>query len=380
MRRVLAEELDLHIADVAAELETLGYSQTEAIVEANKRFGDRTTIEQELNQLHPWLSSYTDVTIALLLVCSIFPLHFIKNLTPTSLTGLISEQLIVWWWLIAAITGTSLLLAWMYEVIELPNRYSIILGAALITEVVLSITAIMDINNFETAIDNVIVIILVGILLSVIWPQLTLPLKRLSLVVLASVVITAAFYEHQFFPMWHGNCQFILADEPLTTCQQIPWYSPNLWLVYIAGLGSLVVVASYLNTLWHSQARWHRKLITGLACLSLPLVALAQPQVNTQGAVDVIPWKREIYDSYREILGRDPEQKDLEFYQSTYAYRQMHRIRKVLYASPERATKINLLFQDALGRAATPEELDYYMDSYFSVTDIEQSIKDLSNH
>jgi hypothetical protein len=125
----------------------------------------------------------------------------------------------------------------------------------------------------------------------------------------------------------------------------------------------------------NNGTRAYRKLSMSAVIVALPFMPLFVHDVNNYGELDILPWKADIYVAYAEILGRAPEQKDIDFYGMTRSYKQMEQVRDVLYRSAERRLKIDLLYREELHRSATEEEIDAYVESRSSVGTIRDDLR-----
>jgi hypothetical protein len=114
----------------------------------------------------------------------------------------------------------------------------------------------------------------------------------------------------------------------------------------------------------------YRKIVLTSATISCLIVPVLFNDINNYNQISIIPWKAEIYNIYQEVLGRDPEEKDIEFYAITRAFKDMSKVRQILYTSKERKVKINLIFVEVLNRQATAKEVEFYVAKRFGVEEI----------
>lgn len=180
--------------------------------------------------------------------------------------------------------------------------------------------------------------------------------------------------ESSLFP----GCLYLQPD-PFTTapnqCTQLSWVHPLLFLIYIKLGFSISMIAHYGYILWVRSSVLYRKVITTGAFVLMPITPFLMFGVNQSGTLDALPWKRDIYTAYVDILGRRPEQKDYDFYAQTRSYKHLSAVREVLYQSEERRLKIMLLYREILQREPSPDELDYYANSSLTIQQITEDLQ-----
>ncbi|MBI2415599.1 MAG: hypothetical protein HYV33_02980 [Candidatus Kerfeldbacteria bacterium] len=382
IRRSWREEFDSHIQDCVDELLALGYTQAAARTEAQRRFGNQANMAQQLAAIHPWLGLWADWIVFGIILFSIVPLYGINYLAAATLLGVISEQMIVWWWGGAIMTVTIVLLTWQIRLTPLTQRFSIITSFSLAFLIAISVTLILDINNFETIIYNGGWSIVAMVVLQLVWPKLGLRYKYVLVITLAAALVLFAWREQGALEQWFfPHCLYLIDTHPEAapnaSCTQVSWFTPALVLMYLLVTAALIVMVRSIVRLWNNGAYLYRKIVTTASVVLLPILPLFFFGVNSAGALDVVVWKRNIYSAYVDILGRRPEQKDYEFYAATRSYQHMSTVRAVLYDSTERRLKITLLFQNILQRNPTIEELQRYSDSVLTIKEITQDIQGL---
>lgn len=367
MRRAWQDELEGHILDCAAD-------QGIDLAEARKRFGDIGAIGQQLSAIHPWLAAYADWIVLVVILLASAPLYFSAMVWANTIPGFLAERLLVWWWGVMIALAGFVLLKWQAEMV-MPNTKTLLLYA-LSTGFVFSlvITAVLDVNNFETTVYNAIFSLISGVALWLSWPKLQLKQKQLLLYSAVGLMLLFAWREKGWLEaVLFPNCLYLQPD-PYTVapkeCTQVSWLHPWLLVIYATGLASTALLTHYCLRLWRQSSVLYRKVITTGAFVLLPITPLVLSGVNQSGKLDALPWKRDVYTAYVDILGRRPEQKDYDFYAQTRSYQHLSTVRAVLYKSAERRLKIQLLFQEILLREPTPEELNTYAESTLTIKEI----------
>ncbi len=378
-RKVWQEELDSHILDCADELVQLGYDRAAALQEAKVKFGDVDQVAAELARIHPWLAVYADWIGLGVFICVAPPLYLITQLANTNPIGFYAEGLLVWWCGAAVVVVTIILVRWSQQIFLLETRRSWWLSISLGLVAAVMLTAVLDINNYETAVYNAALAMILAALGSVLWPRLNIFAKQVSIYCVIGGLIWMSWREqgiaeHQLL----RGCSYLRpsALDVHTLCEQIAWYAPRLLLLYGVLALAIGMILYYLGHLWADRLMAPaKKGITTLALVLLPLIPFYVNGVNSTGAIDVIPWKQEIDEAYINILGRHPEEKDYTFYGYTRSYEHMSEVRAVLYASEERRIKITMMYENILGRTPTTEELDTAANSYKPILEIRNELK-----
>lgn len=379
MRQIWQEELDSHILDCAADLEQTGFDHASALVEAKKQFGDQAAVTHELQRMHPWLSIYAD-WIALIAFVVIAPVLYVTTrLAAASPIGFYAATFLLWWWPIALLMIAFGLVRWVRLIIPLRNHviWPITLSVGFVFAA--TITIVLDINNFETAAYNAGLSVIFGLMGWILWHQLSRRLKLFGGYSITALMITSAWREHGYFESAVlPGCSYVQNTvlEPSALCHQVTWYDPRLLFIFIILVVAVGFITFYLHRLWHSQAApLYQKALTTAVLALLPITPLAFHNVNSTGAIDVVPWKVQIDQAYMNILGRHPEAKDYDFYANTRSYEHMSRVKQVLYDSTERRLKINSLYEHILERSASEAEIDAYANSYMTIAEIRHELK-----
>ncbi len=380
MRRVWQDELESHVLDCADDLVQLGYSPTDALNEAKQRFGDADQIARELQQLHPWLAVYADWIVFGLLLLSIIPLYALHFFAAKTLLGLASDYALLWWYGGALVIVTLLMLRWQFAIVPVTKRSGVCIALSLGFFVAACITIALDINNFETIIYNALLGLVTAAALLVSWQWLSLRQRQISLTVMIAVMIVFAWREEGLGEArLFDHCLYLVDQNPYAappaSCEQVAWLSFYAVFMYAAAALAISYLGYYLVQLWRRGSQLYRKLITTGTLLLLPITAVQLSGINSLGALDVVAWKRDIYQAYVDILGRRPEEKDYLFYGTTRAYEHLSEVKAVLYQSAERTEKIKLLYQELLQREPSAEELQHYVDSTLTINEIRSELE-----
>lgn len=378
MPRFIDDELKSHLEELTDDLVTQGLSVSDARAEAERQFGDLVTIKKEILQLHPF-KRWPLLAVSSVLYFLVGGMLYVGNslLPARGLLGLWNERLIINWWSWLALVVILLLAWWIIQFYSLTSKIivPVVVGFALVCGI--SITSVLDIDNFEVNLHALAAGIIFSVVVMLSWSRLAIHWRQWLLLGFVLLLSWNAMQQEPLFArLLPISCLYLTPDNiPLTgvlqQCRQLRWTNLMLWPLYgvVAVGGSWLVW--YVAQLWRNRGTyWYRKVITTAALVVLPVLPLMKNNLNNRGELDVIPWKRDIYAAYWDILGRAPETKDFEFYASSRAYLHMSRIREVLYASPERRLKIKLLFKEILGRKGTRREIRYYAKSYLTIEEI----------
>lgn len=382
MKRAIDDELNAHLLDLQDDLMAQGLTAADATATAHKQFGEVAAIRQELIGIHRGALSYLWPLLGGLFIVSVIPFYILRVQAPQRIVGLLSEHVIIWWWL-AFITVAAVVLArWLMQFYGLQTRFSLYSVLALALVVSNVITIVLDVDNFEVSLHGIIFALLVGGGLLVAWAKLSFAWKRRLLLLATIIIVLSALREEPIFQFaLQDTCLYLTPDKfplagELRNCVQLQWWHPLLYPIYLELLVCGAILLNHVYRLWqsHGTALW-RKLVMTSALVALPVIPLFVQDINNRGEIDIVPWKRSIYKSYVLILGRAPEQKDYDFYAQTRSYLHMSRLREVLRASEERRIKITQMYEHILDRAPTAAELDDYANSTKSIKKIKRELK-----
>lgn len=380
MYQFIDDELSCHLADCVDDLVAQGASVEQAQVEAKQKFGDELAIRTELKRLHPPLLKIALCILtgcALLTGLALFGLVYFKS---DSLLGITSQQLLLRWCFFAVIALMVLLDYWVLQFFGIKQRQATVLSLLLTELVVLVITVVLDINNFEVAIHNAIFGLIMLGAMWLLWQHLAWLMRRLTIYGTSVVMIVSAELQRPLFNwVLPHPCLYVIKDDSipltgaLTHCQQVQWYQPILWLLYIIAAVSIVSLIGWVIQLWRNHGtQLSRKLAVSISLALLSLAPVMTHGINNHGALDIIPWERDIYTAYIEILGRAPQDKDIQFYATTKAYKHLSKVKTVLYNSPERYQKVKQVLQEISGKTPSQKQINYYAHSFMSIEQIRQ--------
>jgi len=378
MYQFIDDELNSHLADAADDLIAQGWAADQARDAAQAQFGDTAAIRAELKRLHPPIIKTFLVTAGVGYVLFALILFVIIELRSASVLALMSQQLLLRWWLVTALLVGIVIDHWVLQFFGIVQRRTAVIALIITQAIAMVITLVLDVNNFETVIHTTLFAVIVGTILWFTWNQLSFIVRRLLIVFTSGIMISSAALQQPLFNwLLPHPCLYLIKDPaiPLTGalagCQQLPWYHPLLWILYVVSLVSVMIIGYFVIELWHnSGSHWSRRLIISSTLLLIAITPVLTRNINNHGALDIIPWQRDIYTAYMEILGRAPQDKDMQFYAVTESYSHMSQIKAVLYASRERRLKIRQVLQDTTGQNPSKKTVQRYAKSYKSIEQI----------
>lgn len=163
MRRLFRDEIDSHISDLTDELIDAGMSASQAAKEAELRFGNVEAISHQLSAIHPWLAAYADwIAISAILLASL-PLYIGTTVFTNTIPGLLAERLLIWWWGLIIILGSFVLLKWQAQLLKPDHKTLIVYALSTGFVISVTVTVILDVNNFETTVYNALFSTVIGI-------------------------------------------------------------------------------------------------------------------------------------------------------------------------------------------------------------------------
>lgn len=385
-QQLVREELDAHIEDMTADLISDGMDPAEAKALAKREFGNQQDIEAEVLQIHrrwAWLPWSPAALISAvygigLLIVVVITFVFFESIEGTAI------EVITVWTIYGAIIGMALLiLLWFSEYVGWHTRSMLFMGAAVSMLLAISLTIIFDIDKFETTIHAAAFSLLVILVGNVVWKYLGIRVRQV-LVYLPVVIVLRSIITHDplFSYIAKPGCWFITQDGPLTgtlaSCTQTYWWSPVLLPIYVTLIISTTYVGFYLVRYLRSQhVNIIRKVGMSAGFVSMIATPVFVHDINDHAWFDVLHKKPEIYQSYQDILGRNPTDSEMEFYAKTRSYEHMNKIRQVLLASDERTQKIHIIYNNTLGRDATEQELEQHSTNNDSISDIKLQLQSL---
>lgn len=384
--REIRDEMQAHIEDMMLDLVSSGMEEAEARAEAEKAFGDvesavQSTIEVEggLPKLlsHPLLLGVIGYVVLFLVM------QFAHAaVSPSAVAGQI--QVVMLWWVFIGVTAlTALFVHWMIQFVGPHSLYSLRLTMLFTVLVSLSITSVLDIDNFEVNVSAVAVGVVAYAVVALFWKYVSVNMARIIMYGYAVLVTWSTLIEEPLLGfIGEARCLFITPDNvelvgALAACQQVPFVGRATAPLILAGLIGAVYVVGFLRKYVSSNTvEMYKKLALTAGVVALPVVPMMTPDLNNYGELDVLPQKAAIYEVYWDVLGRSPEEKDYLFYARTRGYENLDRVSEVLYKSGERRLKINLLHLEYAGRSATKEEVDAYVESRKTIDDIRMELQE----
>lgn len=384
-KQLIREELEAHIEDMTADFVAAGMDAALAREKAESSFGDMDAhveatadVEQVLPSRFRQPRVLACIGYAIVLLGM---LAAIESIGASSVTGQL--QVFTLWWVFVGITGMVLLfLYWIIDYLGLKTAYVLRVGLLFTILASLSMTSVLDVDNFEVNVHAVIAGIMVYLLGEVFWKRMSAAARRAIIYAFGAVVSWSTLIEEPIFGfIGTARCLFITPDNVelvgvLAACEQVPLVGRATAPIILAVLLGAPYMVYFALKYWRAHGvQLSRKLIFTAGLVAMPVAPMIVTDVNNYGELDVIPQKAVIYETYMEILGRAPEDKDYLFYARTRAYENMVGIEEILYNSYERRLKINLLHLEYLGRSATKDEVDLYVFNRKSIEAIREELQ-----
>ncbi|MBI2410982.1 MAG: hypothetical protein HYV32_03790 [Candidatus Kerfeldbacteria bacterium] len=384
--QLVREELEAHIADMTDDLVLEGMERVIARRTAEETFGHIDAIEQQVCAQHRqsfWhrANPFLVLGASYLLIALTFVL--LRFALGRSVNAARLEPIMLWWAFVGITAIGMMCVHWISEYRGYRDHRFVRMVFLFILLLSFSITAVLDIDNFEVNLHAILFLLMTYVFLRWRWEQSALLLKRALVFGASAFVIWMTLLERPIFQfVGTARCLFLTPDTiPLTgalaKCQQVPLESELLlpiYVVLIIGIPTMVLFWSHY--IQNSATALYRKIAFSAVLVAMPVTPTLVHNVNNYGELDIVPWKAQIYFAYEEVLGRAPEQKDIDFYAVTASYKNMEKVRDVLYASYERQLKIDLLYQEILHRHATEAEGAAYIENRKSVKQIEAELRE----
>ncbi len=387
--QLIQEELHAHIADTVDDLVSEGMSTEEAQHIAQQQFGDIQGIKKQVASQYSnsvWERFGPLVCIGGPYVTLSLSFLILWLFLQKTMIGATLAPLFLWWVYIGIIAFVLMLVYWIIEYAGLSSTRSAFISIFFVLLAALSLTSILDINDFEVNIHAVFLGVLLYVLGRFVWPHVSAFIKRSVLYLFTVAVLWSTLVQEPLFAfVGTARCLYIRSSEGalpevLAICSQVPFMSRLLIPLYLLIIVGLPYFIYFLMRYWsNSSTMLYRKIIMSAAIVALPVTPFIFHDVNTLGGLDVIPWKADIYEVYWEVLGRRPEDKDIQFYARTRAYENLDQVKEVLYQSKERRLKIRLLYQEFLGRKPSKEEVQFYTENKRSIDGIIEDLQVMSN-
>ncbi len=374
--KLILAELNSHILDTVDELMADGYSQSAAEKLAQERFGNLNKTAKTLKTInHPVFNvKFSPLTWVTFFYCAITSLLVmgLKLPLPSILQDFI--QIALFWLAQVGVIGITMLISyWVLSYIGLHHHTWAWASYSLTFIQNCALIAILDIDHFEVLLHNLILLGLFYVTTFYTWEYLDLTWRKLLVYTYIIVSTVLVLINHRLFEwLYQAKCLFITPDAiAVASCVQVWWFSPLLWPIYLA----LIVATSYLGYglvhYWkNAGSSWARKIISTSVIGVMLVLPWFIHDINNQSELDILPWKYQINHAYQDILGRNPETKDMNFYATSRAFEHMLRVRETLYNSTERQLKIHQIYQQILQRNATAEEIQRHNQHQQSIGEI----------
>ena len=375
----IKEELDSHLADAADYYLTQGFSRLEAEKKAQAAFGSRAEITTQLLTENSANYYYFLAQAGFLLLGLLFLVGFFvsvkENLVNAYFLKLVYAWLIFFILLLGAKIIKSIINFWGPG-----SKRTIAAVFCFVYLFNLAIVIFYDIDAIELAMQNTLLLLILFVIIFFLKKYLSKALLKISQMLF--IIITLFTISQRPILGWVGTvkCLYVTPDDiPLSaslgTCQQVFLWKWSLWPLWLATLTAVFFFMYFIFQYLKSQQLIRQKAIVGITSTAMIFFPLMFYDSNNFHRVEMVNWQPQIIRIYRDILGRDPEAKDLEFYASHQTYLYMQRIEDTLYASAERTIKIKLLFQKILNRQPSVTELNYYVENKLTITEIKKDLK-----
>lgn len=379
-RRDIELELQSHLIEAADELRAQGVSNDDAQQQARERFGSTENILAAITALEPhraWWTPHASAALGAVVAIVISLGYWLRQYPFSSVTFQPISLSLVYLGVFAAVT---IVVKWICEYYGLQSRQAAWLSLLFALLVNFSVTTVFDLDKVFIPLHALMVA--GAVIAFVVWRWTSLSVLGKRAVVYGFTLLTTwSAFHNQPMLSWLQTppCIYITPDqvpaEQLAKCQHWSWETSGLWPIYLVALTGLFMCARFLIRYWHSRGSFrYRKLLLTMAMAAVPLVPLGMHDINNYGQLDIINWKPEIYQAYLDILGRRPQQSDIDFYSLTRSYQVMPKVKAVLYASRERRIKIDLLHQEILHRPASTAEIQYFVDSKLTIEKIRAAL------
>lgn len=384
-KRQIQDELQSHVDDLVDELvHEQHISIEQAQRQAQRLFGDFQTHVQAVEKVYPVSALFRFGPVAtIVMVYSMLSvlLSISYGLFSHTISGSRLEPVLLWWVFLGVIGLMLIVNQWILEFSGLLQPRVLVTSFIFSGLVGLSITRIMDINNFEEVVHAVIVGVGVFVAMEIFWKKTSILLRQLVAHGFCISVVWSTLTQQPLLGfVGQAQCLYLKPDSlnfstALQVCSQVPWLSTILLPIYGLMLIGIPYMVWFMFGYWRNRSTFlYRKMVYSFLLLCLPVAPVLAHDINSRGQLDIIPWKREIYQTYKEVLGRKPQEKDIQFYAETKAYTNMQHVRAVLLDSYERRLKIRLVYVEELGREPTEEELNFFVQGGQTVQDIRQAI------
>lgn len=387
-QKLIREELDAHIEDMVKDLISDGMDPAAAQALAERNFGNIPEIEHEVIQIHSRLAWLPWSPTAIITCLYTLPLAILVIITLTffeSIEGTVFEVFSVWS-IYGGVIGLALLIELsLSHYFGWQHRSMLFISGAITMLLAISLTIIFDIDKFETNIHAAAFSVMVILIGNFLWKTIGVRVKQIIVYLLTIIVLRSIITHNPLFSfIAKPGCWFITQDTELTgalaSCTQTYWWSPILLPIYltviISGSYAVYVLSKYLQA---QYIQWYKKAGVVAFFIVMVFTPMFVNDINDEAWLDILHKKPEIYQSYQDILGRNPTDSEMQFYAQTRSYEHMNKIREVLYVSKERTQKIQLVYKEILQRKATKKELDHHAKHKDTVDSIYETLQNKKN-
>lgn len=371
----LLEELRAHEEDLASEARGSGCSASESAARAQRRLGDVSAIRSRAQESLFWRRAL--IACASVAVCLSSVVYFFVTAQRLSVVLTLSALLLMQIGVacVAVIIARSIVHAYSANRLHGFVHASIFVLALASAEV-----CMLDIDHVEVII---VFAVLTACVLTAFFLHRQDPSIRSRFLLL--YVLIGALFLSLLLSEWFGwaeripLCLYVTPDSVIVP--QCHLFVLSRVVTVALGCIMVVFVVSALITL---RRVLKTRVLSGVqkwaavaAILAVFFLPLFVRDLNNYGALSLLFAQPKITQAYHDVLGRNPQQKDLDFYALTGAYRHVDRIRSVLLTSEERRLKVQELYAHILHRAATQEEIDVWNERGSSVAQIQKSLDSL---
>ncbi|MBI5037929.1 MAG: hypothetical protein HZC01_04490 [Candidatus Kerfeldbacteria bacterium] len=375
-------ELESHLADATDDLIKQGMTPDAAAEAAKRKFGNIEEIASEMQVTRQRRSIFSPnliVSLALSVGIIVSLGYWLKQYP---LSGVLMQPVILGLLYVGIFAAVAIIVTWLSEYWGIASQAALWSALVFGLMVCIAITIVYDLDKVLIPFHAIVLGTLIAAVLMKFWSRLPVFLKKTIIYGFTMVTTWSALHGKELFRFIQPDaCLYLTRDTTplvgeLAHCQQLAFFNPLLWPIYFIMLVGVTSGIYFLGRYWRNQgSTLGRKLVVSAAFAAIPLLSLSFHDINNYGAIDIISWKPEIYQAYQEILGRDPEFKDIDFYTYTRAYRSMSRVKEVLYRSYERTLVIDKLHQMMLSRPASDAEIDHFVETRQSVLEIRHELE-----
>lgn len=375
----IKEELDGHLFEATAFYLDQGETETIARKKAEADFGNREEIVKQILQENSH-HYYYFLAASFFILCGLLLLiGFIATFSERLINAFILKFFYFWLILLLLFLGYYFIKLIFLKTRQ-GNTRAIISAFSFIYLFNLAIVIFYDIDGIEIVMQNTF--LLAPLLLIILFLKKYLHLYTTKIMQIIFLIITLITISQKSILGWAGTmrCLYVTPDnvplsDALASCQQIHLWNNGLipfWLIIII---TIIYFFYFVINYLRNKEYIKRKIFIGLTAFAMVIIPIFFYDSNNFHKIEMLNWQPQIITAYRDILGRDPEQKDLDYYSQTKAYLNLERIKTTLYNSSERRIKISLLYQKILKKEPTEFVIDYYVQNKMTIKEIKKDLK-----